>query len=341
MKDILNYCDIAQNGLHNEFWDEQDGIYRHRLPHDSSEHFIYWWHAHVIDALFDGYLRTKDSEYLTRIKKELAGTFVKNGNTLLNNWYDDMEWMALALLRLWDETKDETYKAHVLTLWEDIKTAWNDHQGGGLAWKKDQLDYKNTPANAPAAIIAYRLYQRFGNKDDLVWGDKIFNWNYDNLVEKETGFVWDGKNRLGDGEIDFEWEFTYCQGVFIGAALERYRITKEQKYLEMSIQTAIEAKKRLCDKFGGVIPHEGKDDCGLFKGIMVRYILDLIKECPDRTEITQLKDMLIHNTEIVCEKGINKQGLIGGAWDVEATGVIDLAQHLSGVMLLEMTAQLK
>lgn len=334
------YCDIAQEGLYNGFWDQEDSIYRHHIPHDQSEHFVYWWHAHVIDALLDGYLRTRDKKYLERIKKEFDGTFIKNGNTLLNNWYDDMEWMALALLRMWDETKDDSYKHHVFILWEDIKTAWNDHQGGGLAWKKDQLDYKNTPANAPAAIIAYRLYQRFSNADDLAWGDRIFEWNYENLVDKETGFVWDGKNRLGDGKIDYEWEFTYCQGVFLGAALERYRITKDNKYLEMSIKTAMEAKKRLCDRAGGVIPYEGKDDCGLFKGIMVRYIYDLIEECPARSEIKELRQMLLHNAQTLCEKGMDESGIIGGSWDKKPTGVIDLAQQLSGVMLLEMAARL-
>ena len=89
-----------------------------------------------------------------------------------------------------------------------------------MAWKKDQLHYKNTPANAPAAIIAFRLYQRFGKKEDLEWGEKIFTWNRDQLMDPETCFVWDGMNREGDGKIDKEWKFTYCQGVMLGAALE-------------------------------------------------------------------------------------------------------------------------
>lgn len=340
MKNLQEYCDKAQAGLYKGFWDEEDGIYRHRLPHDRGEHFIYWWHAHVIDALLDGYLRTKDEKYMEQIKKELAGTYIKNGSTLLNNWYDDMEWMALALLRVWDETGDDTYKAHVYDLWEDIKTAWNDHQGGGLAWKKDQLDYKNTPANAPAAILAFRLYQRFGDKEDLAWGEKIFDYNYEHLVDKETGFVWDGKNRLGDGKIDYEWEFTYCQGVFLGAALERYKITKNPEYLELSKKTAFEAKRRLNDKFGGVIPYEGKDDCGLFKGIMVRYIFELINEFPGDESLKPLAEMLKHNTEVLCEKAVRDDGIIGGHWDKQAGENVDLAQHLSGVMLLEMAAKL-
>ena len=124
------------------------------MPVREEENWIYWWHAHALDALLDGYLRKPEGEYLERFRKEYAGTYRENGNTLLHNWYDDMEWMTLALLRAWDATKDEEYKKQALFVWEDIKTAWNDACGGGMAWKKDQLDYKNTPANAPAAMKA-------------------------------------------------------------------------------------------------------------------------------------------------------------------------------------------
>ena len=139
-----------------------------------------------------------------------------NGETLLHNYYDDMEWMALALLRVYDATGREEDKEAVLVLWESIKTAWNDHMGGGMAWKKDQLDYRTPPPNAPASILASRLYQRFRRPEDLEWARKIYQYNK-SLVDPDTGFVWDGINRLGDGRIDKDWEYTYCQGVFLGA----------------------------------------------------------------------------------------------------------------------------
>lgn len=332
------YCDKAQDALHREFWDEQDGFSRHHLPHNREEHFVYWWHAHVVDALLDGYLRTRDAKYLERIERELEGVRIKNDGTFINNWYDDMEWMALAQLRLYDVTKKDKYRENVQELWNDIKTGWNAHQNGGIAWKKDQLDYKNTPANAPGAILAYRLFTRFGDAEDLQWANRIFDWNYDHLVDKETGFVYDGVNRLGDGKIDFEWEFTYCQGAMAGAALERYKITTDQQYLELALKIAFEAKRRLCDSFGGVMPYEGKDDCGLFKGIMVRYFTELVYATPKAEPI---KEMICSNAQVLCEKGINDNGVIGAYLDRKPEGVVDLAQHLSGVMLLEMANKLQ
>lgn len=330
-------CNAAQTGMEQYFWNENKQYYEHHYPSLEEEKFIYWWHAHTIDALIDAYERTGEIKYMDRIHKELKGTYVANGKTFLNNWYDDMEWMALTLLRLWDITKEEDYKVHIYEIWEDIKTAWNDHMGGGLAWQKQQLDYKNTPANAPAAILAFRLYRRFSKQEDLDWGIKIFNWNYENLVEKETGFVFDGVNRLGDKKIDYEWEFTYCQGVFMQAALEYYGITKDVTYKEMAIRTAREAKRRLADEKGGYIPYEGKDDCGLFRGIFFRYCYELVHECP---ELTDIKDMILVHADEVATKAVNEKGLIGGHWTHPESGVIDLAQHLSGVMVMEMACKL-
>lgn len=329
-------ADRAQKALYEQFWDAGDVILRHRLPHDRTERFSYWWQAHAIDVLLDGYLRTKDNATMELIQMELRGTIAHNNGTILNNWYDDMEWMALALLRLFDETKDDFYKKLVDILWKDIKTAWNSNMGGGMAWRKDQLDYKNTPANAPAAILAFRLYQRFGNEDDLAWGRKIFEWNRDNLMDQETFYVWDGMNRTGDGTIDYNWAFTYNQGVMIGAAVEYYRITGEKTLLDLAKNIAYESKRRFGDAHGGTFPYEGKDDCGLFRGIFFRYLFELIKEAP---EVKEFSEILMDNTFVVIEKGISDSGVIGGYWDEQPDAQVDLAQHLSGMMLLEMAVQ--
>ncbi|GFZ88774.1 hypothetical protein GCM10008018_38560 [Paenibacillus marchantiophytorum] len=119
--------------------------------------------------------------------------------------------------------------------------------GGGIAWRKDQLDYKNTPANAPAAILAARLFQRFGDAEDLAWAQKIFAWNKAVLRDPGDGFIWEGSNRLGDQQIDKDWQFTYCQGVYLGASLELFACTADQSYLMDARQTAEPVVIRLCD----------------------------------------------------------------------------------------------
>lgn len=332
MDGLQTACTKAQDALWKRFFSEKAGVMENHYPVRKEENWIYWWHAHVLDALLDGYVRTKEPVYRERFDEEYRGTFRCNGNTFLHNWYDDMEWMALALLRAWDIFGDEQYKRDVLVIWEDIKMAWNDFCGGGLAWKKDQLDYKNTPANAPAAILAFRLYQRFHNPEDLEWGRRIFEWNKENLMDPETYFVWDGMNREGDGRIDKDWKFTYCQGVMLGAALEYYRICGDSEYLELAEKIACRAVKELAGE-DGIFNVEGKDDCGLFRGIYFRYVRELVREVPEREN--GLREIIKINAEAV-EKAANQDGLIGNEWREQSDGEIDLAQHLSGVMVLEM-----
>lgn len=318
------------------FWDEKEKVFKHQYPIDTKP-FCYWWHAHAVDVLIDAFLRTKKQDYLDIIDEELKTVYVLNGNTYLNNWYDDMEWMALALLRLFDVTGKQEILDNVLLLWDDIKTAWNSLQGGGMAWKKDQIDYKNTPANAPAAILAYRLYQRLRSDEFWEWGDRIYNWNLENLTDRNLWIVFDGINRLGDGRIDYSWDYTYCQGVVVGAALERYKISRAEIDLKVAREIANSAIHRYCDAHGGILQYEGKEDCGLFKGIMIRYFSSLVELCPSEKYI---RDIILLNAKVICASGITDCGIIGPKLDALSDETIDLAQHLSGIMILEMADRL-
>ena len=328
-------CGMGQEALWNCFWDEEKGWLSQHYPRQEKEDFISWWQAHAADVLMDAWIRTEDPVYMDRIRRLYSGVWEENGHTFLHNWVDDMEWHALALLRLWDLMGDERCIQQVKLIWEDVKSAWNDNMGGGIAWKKDQLDYKNTPANAPAAILAFRLYTRFGQESDLEWGRKILGWLTENLVDPESGFVWDGMNRLGDGKIDYDWEFTYCQGVFMQAALEYWKISGDGAYRDMAVRTFDETVRRLADKNGGIFPYEGPDDCGLFRGIFFRYSCELYKACP---QLERVRDVILRNAGEIAEKGQDSNGMTGPDWSRVDPGPVDLAQHLSGLMTLEMAA---
>lgn len=332
-------ADRLQTELISAYWDDKHGIMRQELGKEiNRDHpLIYWWHAHVIDVLIDGYERDKaKGSYIERIDTVLDSVIRLNGNTILNDYYDDMEWMALALLRLYDVTGQKRYLELVRELWSDIKGAWNDICGGGLAWRKFQLDYKNTPANAPAAILAARLYQRFSDPEDLWWAIRIYNWNTEHLVDPLTGFVWDGINRLGDGMIDLDWKYTYCQGVYIGAALELYRITREKSFLDAAIRTAICSHRVFTTSGDQILGDEGADDCGLFKGIYVRYLYDLYTETNDQDWI---KGFLYENAASLWDTARDEQGIISRSWKACGTGKSQLCAQLSGVMLMEMVAR--
>lgn len=340
--DAASFAEQLQATLWNLYWNSDTQIMNQWddsfTVNRSDENYFYWWQAHAVDVCIDGLLRTGNTAYESHLEQLFPGILRSNGGTFRHQYYDDMQWMALAWLRAYDITGTLKFRVRVVDLWEDIRGGWNEHMGGGIAWKKNQLDCKNTPANAPAVILAARLFQRFGDKEDLVWAERIYAWNKKTLMDPMDGFVWDGINRLGDKKVDKDWQFTYCQGVFIGAGLELYACTGDFAYLEDARRTTAAVVNRLCDPITGILPDEGIDDAGLFKGILIRYLLQMAKTYPE----FELPSKLIeNNASMLIKQGIDTKGRVGTDWRMTPTeGPIQLSVMLSGVMLLEAYALL-
>ena len=331
-------ADAAQAVLREAFWLESDHLFHPYFPfkpHDGPFH--YWWQAHAMDALLDGYERTRETHYLQTAEQLLGGILRRNGS-LTNDYYDDMEWLALALLRAYDLSQREVFKSGCLELWRDIQGGWSAEMGGGIAWRKPQLDYKNTPANAPAVILAARLYGRFGDETDLEWAHKIWAWQSANLIDPNSGLVWDGINRQSDGVTDKDWTFTYNQGVVIGAAVELWRITGEQAFLTQAQQTLKTALMRFAAHDGPTLRDEGGGDAGLFKGILVRYAVQLAEAVV--VGKAEIADMLSRNARTLLEHS-RPNHPFGSDWAKTPPAETELSAHLSGVMLLEAVARLK
>lgn len=328
----------AQTAFFQTFWDERRQMFHNLAPElpEADQQFNYWWQAHAFDLLVDGYERTGNAVYAERIASLYGGLLERNGGDLINAFYDDMAWMALALLRAYDATGETRYADASKELWAFIKTGWNSEQGGGIAWKTTQLDYKNTPANAPVVILAGRLYKHFGNEDDLVWVLKIYTWLTDTLVDPTTGYVWDGVNRQGDGVIDKEWAFTYNQGTFIGASVTLYRVTGEAHYLAAAYKTATSALERFTDNTGVFMP-EGDGDGSLFRGILMRYLTLLVAADPTRQAIIV---SLLHNAEVVWEASDN-QLVFAEDWREPLAPYNQLGTQVSSLTLLEGVARLE
>lgn len=303
------------------------GVFRLRAPARLVDRIrlVYWWQAQALDVLVDAQERAPSAAGLRRIRCFVRGLRVSNGGRIGNDYYDDMEWMALALLRA-DAVGAQTI-ALVRRLWRDIHRGWNEVHGGGIPWRLQQPAYKNVPANGPAAILAARLYRRDGRPADLAWAQRIVTWIHATLVDPETGVVWDGVNRLGDGRIDRHWVFTYTHGVVLGADLELAALTGERKFRDRAERTARVVLERLAP--GGVLRDEGGGDRALFKGILVRYLAAL-----DAPAV----DAMLHRSAEAAWAARDAAGRFGQSWTRAPAGGAELSAHLSGTMLLERLA---
>jgi predicted alpha-1,6-mannanase (GH76 family) len=236
----------------------------------------YWWQAHLLDCLVDAGRREPTDRRRRTINQFMHGVRLRNLLRWTNGYYDDMAWMGIALLRA-DRLTGITRPTAVRTITRRLREGWSPDAGGGLWWRIAD-NFKNTPANAPAAILLTRL----GDPADLALARALVDWLEEHLVDPDTGLVWDGLRVGPDGTIT-EVEkvvYTYCQGVFLGACVELAKATGETIWRARAVRTVDAVAEHLRSPRG--VPHgPGGGDGGLFTGILVRYLAEAALELPE------------------------------------------------------------
>lgn len=336
--DFAKAADSAQKTLNSQFWSLGEKYYNQ--DNNGNKGFNYWWNAHALDVLVDGFNRTKDNAYALRMDSLMDGMYKKNGDKYTNNFYDDMEWMALACLRAYDATKNVKYKTTAELLWINIKAGWTSVNGGGIMWEKNSPASKNACSNGPAIILAARLYKLNATLADLDWAIKIYNWQRQSLVESARGLVWDGYNNFNETAL-----YTYNQGTWLGGALELYTITNDQQCLKDAIRNANYIVNDLT-KFSpqGILKGENSGDGGLFKGIFIRYFSQLIilGNLDNYTKATYVKYIKANGEKLLGKGTLYPEYVFNPDWAAKpVTAKLDCSVQLSGIMLLESINELK
>lgn len=335
-------ADSSTGALIENYWSARDRYFYYGNLGDPEFH--YWPQAHALDVVLDAYSRTGEEAYRNLIDAWHEGVYDRNDGWI-NDYYDDMEWNALAMLRAYRMTGDEKFRESVDVLWENIKTGWTEVSGGGIMWSKPTPNSKNAISNAPASILASRLYQLTGEDEYLEWARKTYDWQQANLVDRSTGAVWDHiVVENGEEEIRKDWIFTYNQGMYLGASLELYEITDNPMYLNEAVKAADYALSHLTTG-DRLLKPEGSGDGGLFKGILVRYLTQLIlEEDLDQAAKNRYADFLRHNARTLWAEGTDKEDVLYDTYWKEKPDVneeIDLTVQLSGAMLMEAAARLE
>ena len=263
-------------------------------PEKINTGFNYWWHAHVIDAFTDAFMRTKKQIWRMRslqVKTAMSG----GGQSLWNTFFDDMEWMAIACIRAYDNyTVDRAdWLRDARQLFEWIWAGWSDVEGGGIAWNSGSgINSKNSCSNAPAIIIAARLYSLTGEQEYLDKAIMIYEWMLTHS-RFDDGFIKDGPHNEQRG-----WAFTYNQGTWVGGLLELFKITGDEKYREIAVDLMDKSLDSRWYSSHGIMREQGSSDGGLFKGIYVRYITEwVVSGCLDQERRYRYAKYLVENAK--------------------------------------------
>jgi predicted alpha-1,6-mannanase (GH76 family) len=326
-----------QNGLFTIFMSADRSYFKHNSASDNDPYgYGYWPTAHGIETMADAYQRTRNTVYRDRMKSILAGVRKYNlygAGTYHNDYYDDLEWLALACFNAYNATKDPEYLDAVHQIWTEIKTGYS---GGKMSWRKGcTTPCNNAIGNSPAIVLAVRLYKLEHDAANLQMAKDIHAWMKANLLNADGG-IWDSP-----GNFNPDWQFSYNSGLFIGASLELNIVTGTQSYLDDAIKAA-EFMMNFRNYNGGVffLNETGQGDGGLFKGIFAKYFSELIRKGNlTSAQRDRYLQVLNFTGNSVWNNAVNKSNyLISPVWSSMPSGTIDFSTELSGVHLFESLA---
>ncbi|MBX5446746.1 glycoside hydrolase family 76 protein [Sphaerobacter sp.] len=156
-----------------------------------------------------------------------------------DQFYDDNEWVGLALARAYQLTWDAAAIQRAWDVFEFVISGWDDDAShaspGGVRWTRaDWNQDRNTVSTAPGALLALRLHEIHGEERYLDWARRMYDWVRSTLRSPE-GLYWDHIDPAGKIE---ETYWSYNQGTMIGAGVLLHRATGEARYLEEAQETA-------------------------------------------------------------------------------------------------------
>ncbi len=156
-----------------------------------------------------------------------------------SRFYDDNQWIAIACLDAYNRNHDQKYLNIAKMIYRFMMTGYDTLSGGGLYWREDKKNSKNTCSNGPGIIVALELYKLTKQKNYLDTALILYNWVNKHL-QSSDGLYYDNI-KIPSLKIDSAI-YTYNTGTMLQSNVLLYDITKNKKYLREAQRVASAAK---------------------------------------------------------------------------------------------------
>ena len=263
------------------------------------------WKPRLLD-----YVAAMDRYWTDHNLTIIGGYDVLPGPKSLDRYYDDNEWIVIAMAEGYDVTADSALKARAEKAMGFVLSGEDKKLGGGIYWHEQDKKSKNTCSNAPAIVAAMRLFQLTRRQEYLITARRLTLWTSAHLQDTDS-LYWD--NIKLDGVID-KTKWSYNTGLMLRANCLLYQETHERSYLEEAQRLAHAAEAHWVKPETGAIADDGK-----FAHLLCEAFLSLSDMESDAAAATHWRTMVRCALIFVHDQVRDMNGHYGNRWETPAT----------------------
>ncbi len=298
--------------IERNFWDTSRSRWRETAGKDDE---VFLWGYSVLFSTFAIGAKVDPTTYKPRLERVFDGLSrywtdkAPGGYAVLpgqsknpDRYYDDNAWVGLAALEAYGATKENKYLDVAKRAYRFVKSGEDKKLGGGIYWHENKKESKNACVNAPAAMLAFKLFLVTLDDAFRADGERWFVWT-SKLADKDL-LIMDNMNLSGKIERT-KWSYNsacYIQAsrlsiesairIFSGPIYVFDRVeTNQNKMLDASKTRWIDPKTKLIN------------DPGMF----AIHLLEVVASM-DPKDVAPTVGAIFENCR-------NEQGLFGEYWN--------------------------
>lgn len=174
--------------------------------------------ARVDSSLRPGLIRYADAvEVYWNPKGPVPGYDVLPGPKPVDRYYDDNAWMAMALVEIFELTKEKRFLDRAERALMYALSGEDAKLGGGIYWRESDKASKNTCSNAPVAAACLAVGKHRDGKKLRAKARAIYDWTRAKLRDPSDGLYWDSIDL--NGKIE-KTKWSYNSALMLRTARE-------------------------------------------------------------------------------------------------------------------------
>lgn len=239
------YGVIEENLLRENypFSENQKATYLNTEDNQPNKFSYLWPYSGTLSAATMLYKVTQQEEYLTLIENKILpgleeyydherypfgyASYISRA-PLSDRFYDDNIWIGIDFVDLYSMTNKTAYLEKAEEVWAFVYSGYDEKLGGGIYWVEQDKKSKHTCSNAPASVLAAKLYSATHETKFLEQSISLYEWTKEHLQDNEDLLYYDNIDLEGNADTK---KYSYNSGQMLQAAVLLYKETRNESYL--------------------------------------------------------------------------------------------------------------